>query len=509
MPIRRPSTEELEEIAKADHIPVNKEELKQYAELVDGTLDALERVQEIPEPRFDPHRIEYQERTDIRRPSSKEDPYNVWITKAKVEGADEGPLSGASIGLKDNVCLAGVEMTNGSHLLEGYVPQIDATIVSRLLDAGATITGKLNMESFAFSGSGDTSDFGPVLNPRAPEYLAGGSSSGSGAAPAAGEVDIAIGGDQGGSIRIPASCCGIVGLKPTTGLVPYTGIFPLDHSLDHAGPMAETVEEVAAALEVLAGPDDLDPRQPRNLEVDDYTDAVIDDVEDLTFAVLEEGFELDASNPDVNATVRDAIDALDDCGAEVTEVSVPRHLDAFSLWLTVAGYGGIQVLKQGGVGPSHDGWYNTGLARTFDKFRRSQGRDLPASIKNVWFGMEYAHRQYQASSLYAKAQNLMIELRQQYDAVLESVDVIALPTIPIKPLKQEDDLSIVERINRPIGIANNTAPFNLTHHPAITVPCGTTDGLPVGLMFVGERFDDRSVIEAASAFQHNIDWQNR
>jgi amidase len=234
-------------------------------------------------------------------------------------------------------------------LFEGYVPEIDATIVTRLLNAGATITGKLNMESFAFSGSSDTSDFGTVTNPRAPEYIAGGSSSGSGAAVAAGEVDVAIGGDQGGSIRIQSSCCGIVGIKLTTGLVPYTGIFPIDSTLDHTGPMAE-------ALEVMAGTDGLDPRQPAGLDPDPYTDALVDDIEGTTVAVPKEGFDREESDPEVNATVRDAIETLESLGAETVEVSVPRHLDSLALWIAIAGYGGVQTLKQGGTGSLLDGW---------------------------------------------------------------------------------------------------------------------------------------------------------
>ncbi|WP_332900362.1 amidase [Haladaptatus sp. CMSO5] len=505
MTIRRPSREELSEIAKSAHFPLNEEELDDYAELVAGTLDVLERMQEIPEPRFAPHNIKYEDRCNIHRPEPAENPHNIWVTKATVEGADSGPLAGKTIGLKDNISLAGVEMTNGSQLFEGYVPDIDATIVTRLLDAGGTIEGKLNMESFAFSGSSDTSDFGTVTNPRAPEYIAGGSSSGSGAAPAAGEVDIAIGGDQGGSIRIPASCCGVVGLKPTTGLVPYTGIFPIDNSLDHTGPMAESVEDVATALEVMAGPDGLDPRQPAGLEGEDYTDSLVDDAEGMTIAVLKEGFEREESDPEVNATVREAIETLEELGAETTEVSVPRHLDSLALWIAIAGYGGIQVLKQGGLGSLYDGWYNTGLAKAYDKFRKSQGRDFPDSVKATWLAIEYLDQEYQGSALYGKGQNISLTMRAAYDEILEEADVIAMPTIPIKPFEVDPDLSRIDRIGRSLGIAKNTAPFDLTHHPAISVPCGTAGGRPVGLMFVGERFDEASVFQAAYTYQENAE----
>jgi amidase len=509
MPIRRPSRNELRDIAEDAHIPLNDQELDEYGELVAGTLDVLERMQEIPEPTFPPHETQYPDRSGAYRPPAEENPHNAWITRVEVEGSGSGPLAGKTIGLKDHACLAGVEMTCGSQVLEGYVPDVDATIVERLLDAGGTITGKLNMESFAFSGSSDTSDFGTVSNPRAPDRIAGGSSSGSGAAPAAGEVDIAIGGDQGGSIRIPASCCGIVGIKPTTGLVPYTGIFPIDHSLDHTGPMAENVTDVAAALSVMAGPDGLDPRQPANFEADDYTDALVDDVSGMTIAVLEEGFEREESDEAVNETVRDAIDTLEEMGATITEVSVPRHLDSLALWITIAGQGGIQVLKQGGVGSLHDGWYNTGLAEAYAKFAHSDGRDFPASVKTTWLAIEYLNRQAKGSSFYAKAQNITLAMREEYNEILEEADVITLPTIPMEPFEIDPDLSRAERIGRSLPIAKNTAPFDLTHHPAISVPCGTTGDLPVGLMLVGDLFDETSVLQAAYTFEQNTDWQDR
>jgi amidase len=507
MPIRRPSQGELREIAADGNIPLNDQEVEEYAELVAGTLDVLEGVQEIPDPIFAPHETDYPDRSGAHRPPSEENPHNAWITRLEVEGAEEGPLAGKTIGLKDNVCLAGVEMTCGSQVLEGYVPDVDATIVERLLDAGGTITGKLNMESFAFSGSSDTSDFGTVSNPRAPGHIAGGSSSGSGAAPAAGEVDIAIGGDQGGSIRIPASCCGIVGLKPTTGLVPYTGIFPIDHSLDHTGPMARSVTDVATALEVLAGPDGLDPRQPADLETEGYTDALSEDVSNTTIAVLKEGFEREESDEAVNDVVREAIGEFEEQGAEVLEVSVPRHLDSLALWITIAGQGGVQVLQQGGVGSLHDGWYNTGLAEAFGKFARADGRDFPPSVKTTWLAIEYLNRQGKGSALYARAQNVTLAMREAYDEILAEADVIAMPTTPHQPLAIDPDLSRVERIARSLPIAKNTAPFDLTHHPAISVPCGTTDDLPVGLMLVGERFDEKGVLQAAYAFEQGTDWQ--
>jgi amidase len=291
-------------------------------------------------------------------------------------------------------------------------------------------------------------------------------------------------------------------------LVPYTGIFPIDHSLDHTGPMAESVTNVATALEVLAGPDGLDPRQPAGLEAGDYTDALIEDASGMTIAVLEEGFEREESDETVNDTVHSAIDEFEDMGAETTDVSVPRHLDSLALWIAIAGQGGVQVLKQGGVGSLHDGWYNTELAETFTKFAQSDGRDFPASVKPTWLAIEYLNRQAKGSGLYAKAQNVTLAMREAYDEILAEADIIALPTIPLQPFEIDPDFSRVERVARSLPIAKNTAPFDLTHHPAISIPAGTTGDLPVGLMLVGDRFDEESVLRAAYAFEQGTDWGN-
>src|SRR5438270_13889240 len=207
------------------------------------------------------------------RPSAAENPLNAWYYKTSIKGNASGKLAGRRVALKDNVCLAGVPMMIGAAFLEGTMPDIDATIVERILDAGGEIAGKAVCEYYCVSGGSHTSSTGPVHNPRKRGYTTGGSSSGSAALVAAGDVDLAIGGDQAGSIRIPASHCGIVGLKPTFGLVPYTGIAPLEITLDTCGPMTANVRDNALLLETIAGPDGLDSRQ-RDVKVSRYTDAL-------------------------------------------------------------------------------------------------------------------------------------------------------------------------------------------------------------------------------------------
>ena len=260
-----------------------------------ATLDAT--PDELPAVRYP--------RGQFYRPTAEENVHGAWYVKTSIKGRSQGKLAGRRIALKDNVCLAGVPMMIGAQVLEGYVPDVDATIVERILDAGGEIAGKAVCEYYCVSGGSHTSSTGPVHNPYRRGYTTGGSSSGSAALVAAGDVDMAIGGDQAGSIRIPASHCGIVGLKPTFGLVPYTGIGLLEITIDTAGPMTANVRDNALLLEVIAGPDGFDTRQ-RGVPAGRYTEALDGGVKGMRIAVVKEGFGHPNSEPDVDAHVREA-----------------------------------------------------------------------------------------------------------------------------------------------------------------------------------------------------------
>src|SRR5207244_2124236 len=302
-------------------------------------------------------------RTPGYRPEGAENKYNAWYYKSEVHGASPGKLRGKRIALKDNVCLAGVPMMNGASTLEGYVPDVDATIVTRVLDAGGTIMGKVHCEYFCFSGGSHTSAAGPVQNPRKPGYSAGGSASGSAAVVPAGEVDMAIGGDQGGSIRIPAAYCGVYGLKPTYGLVPYTGIFPVEMTLDHTGPMTATVADNALLLEVLAGPDGLDPRQV-NVKTAAYTNALTADARGMKIAVVKEGFGHASSEADVDVLVRKGAATFKQLGAQVDEVSIPLHLAGPAIWTPIAVEGATWQMLNGNGFSFH--WQGLHVASLLD-----------------------------------------------------------------------------------------------------------------------------------------------
>jgi amidase len=501
--VRPPTPEEIREYADAHHMSLSDDEVADFVAAIEGTLELYERLDELPEPV--PER-RFTERDPGYRPDAEEDPLNAVVRHCEVPGASTGPLSGYDVGLKDNVALAGVQMTCGSRLFEGYVPERDATVVTRLLDAGATITAKLNMEDMAFSGSGELSATGPVLNPRDRDHIAGGSSSGSIAAVVDGTVDVAIGGDQGGSIRIPAAWSGGVGHKPTHSLVPYTGVVGLGHTFDHVGPMATTVADCARVLDAIAGKDPDDPRQGAvPTEPTGYLDALDDDPSSVTVGVVGEGFDREESEEHVDEAVQEALDEFEAAGATVEDVSVPMHRDGLAIWNGIVNEETAALVRGEGVGHFGDGYYDTQFAETFGRARRAQADDYLTTLKLTLILGEYLGDQYRGR-YHARAQNLGRELAERYDEALADVDVLAMPTTPQTAHERRDHLTRLEVLQRALAMLGNTAPFDVTGHPAISVPAGEPDGLPAGLMLVGERFDDATVLAAARAYEDRVGW---
>ncbi|KPX23603.1 Amidase family protein [Pseudomonas amygdali pv. dendropanacis] len=408
--------------------------------------------------------------------------------------------------LKDNVALAGVPMMNGSSTLEGFVPAYDATVVSRLLDAGATILGKATCEHFCLSGGSHTSDPAPVHNPRRHGYISGGSSSGSAALVAAGEVDMAIGGDQGGSIRIPSAFCGTYGMKPTHGLVPYTGIMPIEATVDHAGPITSNVHDNALMLEVIAGADGLDPRQYAP-EVDIYTEALGRGVQGLKIGMLSQGFQLANQDPRVADKVREAIARLESLGAVIDDVSVAEHSLAGALWQPIGCEGlTAQMMHGNGMGCGWKGLYDVALLDRHAHWRDNADA-LSATLKLCMFVGQYGLERYNGR-YYAKAQNIARRARAGYDQALARYDLLLMPTVPIiaQPLP-EPGASLAEYVARAFEMIGNTAPLDITGHPAMSIPCGLVDGLPVGLMLVGRHYAESTIYQAAAAFEAGFDWQ--
>jgi amidase len=497
MSIQPPTARQIQLIAEEYGIGLAQEDAQSFAGLMTGLTAAYDRLDAMPEPTLPVTRP----RAPGRQPTPEENPFNAWTWRTDIEGATGGSLGGKRVAVKDNICLAGVPMRNGSRVLEGYVPEVDATVVTRILDAGGTIIGKTTCEDLCFSGGSHTSQPAPVRNPRKPTHSAGGSSSGSAAALAAGEADLALGGDQGGSIRMPAAWCGVFGLKATHGLVPYTGVFPIELTIDHCGPMANSVADVALLLSAIAGPDGLDPRQG-GARTGDYMQAIRGELQGLRIALVQEGFGRPESEEAVDRTVREAAAALGRAGAVVEEVSVPMHHAGYDIWSAIIVEGSAALMINGnGFGTNWDGHYVTSLLDAFARGWRSRPNDLAETVKMVLFFGEYARRFYHGR-FYAKAQNLRRSLRAAYDSVLGSYDLMLMPTIPFcaTPLPAPG-CSREEYVTSALNMVTNTAPFDVSGHPAISVPCGEVDGLPVGMMLIGRRFDEGTVLRAAAAFE--------
>jgi amidase len=502
MTVQRPTLNQMKDVVAELGMSMSDARIQEFLDVMQGTLDAYDVVDSLPDylpPVLYP-------RTSGYRPTPEENPMNAWYVKTEIKGAPRGPLTGRTVALKDNVCLAGVPMMNGASTLKGYTPDLDATVVTRLLDAGATIVGKAHCEYFCLSGGSHTNATGPVHNPHKHGYSAGGSSSGSGALVGAGEVDMAIGGDQGGSIRMPASFCGCYGMKPTHGLVPYSGIMPIETTIDHTGPMTQNVMDNALMLEVIAGADGLDPRQ-YDVKTDRYTSAVGRGVSGLRIGVIKEGFDQPGAEADVNDKVRAAAETLRGLGASVDEISVPWHIHGTAIWTPIALEGLTQQMMLGnGMGTGWEGLHTTSLLEYHSNWR-TRADELSDTLKISMLIGQY-HLKHTRGRYYSKAQNLSRQLKDEFNKVFASYDLLLTPTTPMKsqPLPPAD-ASLELWCQRAFEMITNTAPFDVTGHPAMSVPCGMSDGLPVGLQIIGRRYDESTIYRAASAFEQAGDWR--
>ena len=502
MTIKRPVPAQMRAMAERFGMHLSDAELEEFREIMEPYIQAWDRIDaapdRLPEVRWP--------RAPGYRPGPAENPLNAWYYRTEVRGAPDGPLRGRRIALKDTVCLAGVPMMNGSSIMEGYVPEIDATIVTRILEAGGIIAGKAHCENFCLSGGSHTGAAGPVHNPWKRGYMAGGSSSGSAALVAAGEVDMAIGGDQGGSIRIPSSNCGVCGMKATHGLVPYTGVMPIEQTIDHVGPITGNVADNALLLEVLAGEDGLDPRQHAP-EVHRYTEALGRGCGGVRIGVLKEGFHRPESEPDVDRKVLDAAERFRALGAWVQDVSIEEHRFAADLWTAIAVEGLQDLMMYGnGFGTNHRGLF---LPSMIDRVAtwRHRADELSHSLKVCMFLGEYFRESYRGR-YYGKAQNLMRGVARRYLDALREVDLLLMPTLPMKaqPIPPPD-CSIALYVQRAFEMIGNTAAFSVSGLPAMSIPCGLSEGLPIGMMLVGPRHGEMAIYRAAHAFEQSVDWR--
>ena len=399
-------------------------------------------------------------------------------------GNYRGPLHGVPVGLKDLFNTAGVRTTSGTRLYDTYTPTEDCTVATRFNQAGAILLGKLNMHPLAFGPTGENADYGHMHNPWNPERITGGSSGGSGSAAAAGQCAITMGSDTGGSVRIPAALCGIVGLKPTYGRVSRAGLTPLSWCLDHPGPMVRTVEDAALAMNAIAGADAKD-HATVDVPVPDYTTALSGDVRGLRIGVVREYFatEIDA---EVAELTQRAIGVLSELGAEIVDVSLPLYEYA-------------QPISNAILSAEATAAHRDLLLSDGDKL-------YPQVRERLEEGL------FISAAEYLRAQQARQVFCTQVAELLEGVDLLAGPVEPVTaPVLLERRIDIAgQSLPAVPSLTKYTRVYNITGSPAISVPCGfASDGLPVGLHLAGRNFDEHTVLRAAYAYQQANDWHTR
>ena len=397
-----------------------------------------------------------------------------------------GPLHGIPIAVKDQVYTRGVRTTAGSHVLADFVPDEDATIMKRLYAAGAILTGKLNLNEFAMGGT-LAHAYGLPRNPWNPEHSPGGSSSGSGIAVAAGLSAAAIGEDTAGSIRNPASFCGIVGVKPSSGSVSRHGIVPLSWSLDTAGPMTHTVHDCAWLLGVIAGRDENDRLTSRRA-VPDYAAKLGESVRGVRVGVVRELMYADGVNPETRRAVESAVEQLAGMGASIEEISVPIIEYAGAIYMSFCDVDNPRL---------HE-------ARLFDS---PTDYDYATRVRLLLANLIPA-------SMVGKAQRARALLRREMFEVMRKVDVLVSPTTSTPAPKIQETqakLTTVDEVVRGVfAVRNNSTTFNMTGLPAISLPCGFTEsGLPLGLQIGGRMHEDETVFQVAYAYEQANDWHKR
>lgn len=405
------------------------------------------------------------------------------------------PLAGVPVAVKDNMLVAGVRTTCASRILSNYAPPYTATAVKKLEEAGAIIVGKTNLDEFAMGSSTENSAFGPVRNPINTELTPGGSSGGSAVAVAAGHTPIALGSDTGGSIRQPASFCGVVGLKPTYGRVSRYGLVAFASSLDQIGPFATNVADAARALQVISGRDPHDSTSS-NQPVPDYLSALSGDIKGLRVGVPPECFG-EGLDAEVKEKVEAGIRRLADQGAEIVEISLPHTKYAIAVYYIIAtAEASANLARYDGVRYG----FRAEDARTLSEmYRKTRDEGFGAEVKRRIMLGTFALSSGYYDAYYEKAQRVRRMLVNDFAEAFKKCDVIATPTAPTPAFK------IGEKSDDPLAMYLSdiyTVTINLTGVPAISVPCGnSSEGLPIGLQLIGDHFDEARLLNAAYALE--------
>lgn len=421
------------------------------------------------------------------------------IARAKEidSGDHEGVLAGIPIAIKDNISTKGIQTTCSSNILTGYIPPYDAHVIERLKEAGAVIIGKTNMDEFAMGTSTETSFYGATKNPWDTDRVPGGSSGGSAAAIAGGEVPLSLGSDTGGSVRCPASFCGVVGLKPTYGVISRYGLISYANSLDQIGPFATSVRDLTTLLDVVAG-HDLRDSTSIDREVN-YSSALENDVKGLKIGVPSEYFG-EGTDEAVEKSVWNAIHTLEDLGATHTPVNMPHTKYALSTYYIIAMSEASSNLARFdgmryGLRTEDSNWHTT--------FSQVRAAGFGEEVKRRILLGTYALSAGYHDKYYLKALKVRTLIKQDFERAFNDVDVMIAPTMPYPAFK------LGEKIDDPLSLYLSdvdTVPINLAGVPSISVPCGFSNGLPIGMQVIGKHFDEATILRTAYTFEGNTDF---
>jgi len=532
--VRVPEQRHIKEIGNKLHLDVNQDEIANYTELAGEFLGSWNSVYFETTTGL---RAEYSRRVTSFYPDSD----NIFYYKCKIDNKREGLLCDKSLGVKDTVFIAGLPLMNGSHLIEGFTPNEDATIVSRLLDAGIDIIGKTHCEDLCFSGASFTCARGPVNNSFIDGYNSCGSSSGSASGVAKGLIDIAIAGDQGGSIRLPSASNGVIGLKPTFGLIPYTNVMGLDYTLDHVGPIARRVEDICKFMQVTVGPDDYDSRYYKYLKYSQFNSDAEDEefkqlkkkksefeksikfgiskakvdfmkayelyqeiIPNLKVGVLKEGFaNLIESEAKMYKTsfdhLRHTLNSKHKI--EFNDVSCDAHITAGVIIFIFFVEGFYNFYENDFVSKSTFQKDSFELAKHVHASKQVNTKDISHSNKLFFILGEYIKEKY-GSRFWAKANDIRIEVFKKYQKLFEEYDLIIMPTLKKLPSSlPKNDLGIKEYFDIIFGHVGNTCPYNVNGNPALTINYGAVEKLcPV--MIVGRHFEDHRVLQFARLIEN-------
>ncbi|KAL2829400.1 amidase signature domain-containing protein [Aspergillus cavernicola] len=521
------TTETLDRVAESLGITIAENEKEDYLRLLAVYHESVETLMGLPDyvPQVDEDRFP---RENIHFPDPSENQLNAWAWKCDIQDqkppAEPGLLSGRTIALKDNIAIKRVPMLMGTNMVTGYTPDTDATVVTRVLEAGAIVKGKAVCENLCHSATSSSAATGSVHNPYARGYSSGGSSSGCGALVANGDVDMAIGADQGGSVRVPAGWCGLYGLKPTFGLMPYTGCGSNEPTNDHLGPMTRTVLDNALLLQATAGTDNIDDRSfaaPHPSQIPKYHSLLttLPTPKDLTgtrIGILTEGMNMPGIDPRIKTCLTHAITRFTDLGASVTEISIPFHTKGAAIWTPISKSGNFHSRMNRAFG--RRGHALTELNTLFHPLTQEKWDNAYVSTKNIYLNGAYAETAF--PGILSKATNLSRRLRDEYDAALAECDVLVLPNLPYLANSHVNAATAtpLEMIAKQVGLTANTAPFNQSGHPVLAMPVGMLEieegplkgegvKLPVSMQVVGRWWGEMDVYRVAYAWSLVNDWR--